>query len=181
MFYIYIIGNNIISEKNYNSNRAEYLIKEFKEKGLVYVPRDVIGKISSNSLMLLTNMFYSKYLKTEINLNQKNKKQYHCIDTLIRDGFLKTTKQDVYKAKDLIISKHKIQYKEKNETINKNHCEWCNIETFMIHKHHFPVARSMGGVDIVNICPNCHYSFHSMVDNNELEITDKTINAFLNL
>jgi hypothetical protein len=39
-------------------------------------------------------------------------------------------------------------------------CEWCNIKTIVLHQHHYPVTKSMGGKDTVKICPNCHHEFH---------------------
>lgn len=52
----------------------------------------------------------------------------------------------------------------KEFTIKNSHkgypCEWCGEESFLLHKHHFPVPRKDGGTEIVNICPNCHSTFH---------------------
>lgn len=42
----------------------------------------------------------------------------------------------------------------------KEICEWCNIYTSVLHSHHYPVPKSKGGVNTVEICPNCHHEFH---------------------
>lgn len=39
-------------------------------------------------------------------------------------------------------------------------CEWCGCKTTVLHKHHYPVPKRMGGKDTVNICSNCHHEFH---------------------
>lgn len=39
-------------------------------------------------------------------------------------------------------------------------CDWCGCKTTILHKHHYPVPKRLGGKDIVNICSNCHNEFH---------------------
>ena len=39
-------------------------------------------------------------------------------------------------------------------------CEWCGCKTTILHKHHYPIPKRMGGKQIVNICSNCHNEFH---------------------
>lgn len=39
-------------------------------------------------------------------------------------------------------------------------CEWCEVTTSVLHKHHHPVPKSKGGKEVVGICPNCHHEFH---------------------
>lgn len=41
-------------------------------------------------------------------------------------------------------------------------CEWCGSITLVLNEHHYPVPKKDGGVDIVKICPNCHYEYHSL-------------------
>ncbi len=47
-----------------------------------------------------------------------------------------------------------------NLGIGKKQCEWCGVNTFILHKHHYPILKEKGGKKIVNICPNCHHEFH---------------------
>lgn len=41
-------------------------------------------------------------------------------------------------------------------------CEWCGCKTSVLHKHHYPIPKRLGGTQIVNICSNCHAEFHSI-------------------
>ena len=161
----------------------EFLTQQYKEKGLIYIPQQIIGNVGHNSLILLVELFYAQYLDIIINTNNSKQKKYFCINKLIKNKFVtKKDKQDIYEIKDLIINAHKKQYNLKqNNCLNDNCCEWCNIQTMIIHKHHFPIMKSKGGINTVNICPNCHFSFHYLIDKEEVEITEKTINYFIDL
>jgi hypothetical protein len=57
-------------------------------------------------------------------------------------------------------------------------CEWCKIKTFLLEKHHFPIRKKDGGDDIINICPNCHRSFHYLTDYKNFIIKVKDKNFF---
>lgn len=54
----------------------------------------------------------------------------------------------------------------KEKTIRLSHtgdvCEWCGCYSYVLQKHHFPIPAKDGGTEVVNICPNCHYTFHSL-------------------
>lgn len=54
--------------------------------------------------------------------------------------------------------------KLKKKTIELSHkgykCEWCGKESYVLQAHHYPIPAKDGGTEIVNICPNCHYTFH---------------------
>lgn len=43
-------------------------------------------------------------------------------------------------------------------------CEWCGRESNVIQKHHFPILAKDGGKDVVMICPNCHYTYHKVME-----------------
>ena len=59
----------------------------------------------------------------------------------------------------------------KEFTINNSHsgkiCEWCGKESYVLQKHHYPIPHSKGGKDVVNICPNCHYTYHTVMEDYE--------------
>ena len=40
-------------------------------------------------------------------------------------------------------------------------CQWCGCKTTILHKHHFPIPKRLGGKEVVHICSNCHSEFHS--------------------
>ena len=44
--------------------------------------------------------------------------------------------------------------------IGNKKCVWCKINTSVLHKHHYPTPKKSGGIETVNICPNCHHEFH---------------------
>jgi len=39
-------------------------------------------------------------------------------------------------------------------------CEWCGKKTWDIVLHHYPIPKSKGGKQVVNICEECHSKFH---------------------
>ena len=41
-------------------------------------------------------------------------------------------------------------------------CAWCGCKTTLLHKHHYPIPKRMGGKETVDICSNCHNEFHVM-------------------
>ncbi|MBW4636475.1 MAG: hypothetical protein KME30_32755 [Iphinoe sp. HA4291-MV1] len=43
-------------------------------------------------------------------------------------------------------------------------CEWCNSTSFLLHEHHYPIKRSLGGSQTVQICSNCHSEFHYLTE-----------------
>lgn len=45
-------------------------------------------------------------------------------------------------------------------------CEWCNKKTLVIHEHHFPIEKRMGGTETVKICPTCHAEYHLLIYGN---------------
>lgn len=58
--------------------------------------------------------------------------------------------------------------KLKNKNINNysiegnKKCSLCNISTFVLHAHHYPIKKSDGGKKVIYICPNCHSEYHYM-------------------
>ena len=63
---------------------------------------------------------------------------------------------------------HKLNVEEAKEFCIKNShkgikCEWCGKESYILHKHHYPIPACENGKEIVNICPNCHYTFHTLI------------------
>jgi hypothetical protein len=46
--------------------------------------------------------------------------------------------------------------------IGDNTCDWCQGNTIVLHQHHFPILKANGGIQTVNICPNCHSEYHNL-------------------
>ena len=43
-------------------------------------------------------------------------------------------------------------------------CEWCEINTVVIDKHHYPIPKIEGGKETINLCPTCHMAYHGFPD-----------------
>lgn len=41
-------------------------------------------------------------------------------------------------------------------------CEWCGRQSYVLHEHHYPIPKCDGGTETVSICPNCHYTYHQV-------------------
>lgn len=54
-------------------------------------------------------------------------------------------------------------------------CEWCDVFTSVLHKHHYPVPKAQGGTDTVSICPNCHHEFHYNEKRIQLLVSEKEL------
>lgn len=67
-------------------------------------------------------------------------------------------------AKDLLCRKQPQTLGESDETFFPNICAWCECATAHLHAHHWPVPKSEGGTETVDICPNCHMEYHALVD-----------------
>jgi len=87
-----------------------------------------------------------------INSNVNTATKY--INELIEQNLIREL-NDTEKYK--ILSKKNLD----NLGIGINVCEWCHIKTTYLHKHHYPIKKSNGGIDTVNICPICHSEFHN--------------------
>ena len=66
-------------------------------------------------------------------------------------GFLKEESREPEELKSRVINGHHLKDKT---------CEWCEGRSMVLHEHHYPIPRRLGGKDVVNICPNCHYGYH---------------------
>lgn len=70
------------------------------------------------------------------------------------------------KEKGYIKTFKKTEEELKEITIIKSHkglkCDWCGKECYILQKHHYPIPAILGGTKIVEICPNCHYTYHAL-------------------
>ena len=99
---------------------------------------------------------------------------YYCWNKNIEkaDKYSYLNKSQIYRAKKHLCElgylklKNKSAKEIKEETIEKSHkgkkCEWCKQECYVLQEHHYPILAKDGGKEIVNICPNCHYTFHKL-------------------
>jgi len=43
-------------------------------------------------------------------------------------------------------------------------CTLCNGDSFILESHHFPTSKKNGGEETIDICPNCHREYHSLLN-----------------
>lgn len=103
---------------------------------------------------------------------------YYCFKKNINkaDKYMQLNKTQLWKIKKKLFELGFLKVKEKNietlkeETIKKSHkgnkCEWCGKECYILQEHHYPIPAKNGGKEIVKICPNCHYTFHKLENEN---------------
>jgi hypothetical protein len=75
------------------------------------------------------------------------------LEFLLSKGYVVLSETSPEEAKEIVL---------KNKRNCKFKCEWCGCGCNVINKHHYPIPKSMGGANLVNICPNCHCEFHSL-------------------
>lgn len=124
----------------------------------VWIPKE----IWLNKDLTITEKFYlSIYTQTEsifetdtmMKAVASDSTIIRCKSKLLKLGLLKFEKITPEQAKLLTI-----------ECSNTGEvCSWCGCSSFVLHKHHFPIPRNEGGTKTVNICPNCHYTYHKIV------------------
>ena len=125
-----------------------------------------------------------RFVMVDPNLGARSKLVYCVLITSCdEDGICNTDKRelsrDIYTTKDRIseaieeLIKFNYISIEKEDMVNilKNKnldglgyggyvCEWCGVKTSVLCAHHYPIPKSKGGTETVNICCNCHHEFH---------------------
>ena len=145
----YKINNLLI---NQNVTKEEWL-KNKESYDFLLVDREIAIKANINTALVLA------IIEWKDTLNRKTIAEFsalstqtigRCIAWLTSNGYLKK-------------KKHLIQEQIKADTLNAKKekiCEWCKGRAYMLHEHHYPVPKRDGGTETVNICPNCHSTFH---------------------
>jgi len=119
----------------------------------VFIPRALIKKYKIRIAVLLS-CFY---------LDVKDNGIDDGVRTLYKKGFLLKTDPNFTEIAKLL--------KEKNSReVGIGHlvCEWCQVNTLILERHHFPIARKDGGEETVKICGSCHAEFHHLCRNTSL-------------
>jgi hypothetical protein len=57
-------------------------------------------------------------------------------------------------------------------------CSWCFGTTTRLEKHHYPIPKREGGIEMVDICPSCHSEFHFLVDSPSYRPSEKLLREF---
>ena len=142
------IKENIIkSGKNYN---------KMIEQGDLFIPcNSIFGKDLKPNEKIYISCYY---------IYDKDIRRTDCyMLKILSKNQIREIKNKLYKLH--YIEKIELTDKElKEKTIELSHkgnvCEWCGNESYILQEHHYPIQKKDGGKKIVNICPNCHYTFH---------------------
>jgi len=96
-----------------------------------------------------------------INTGLSNRGVQNSIETLKNIGLVKQENLFVadYFIKQLLAKKKK-QYVLPLANIDSKICSWCGSTSYILHDHHYPISFHDGGIDVVPVCPSCHYEFH---------------------
>ena len=140
--------------------------KGFSEKffgeGCIEIDRELANKHGLKEAFVHSYIM-DKYVKNgivtelyDLELIIKKKALKCTIDYLVKNGLL-----EIYyytsEEKRQIISEDNTNRGNGNKT-----CEWCNYNSYVLHKHHYPIPKAKGGTEMVSICPNCHYQYHHL-------------------
>lgn len=129
---------------------------------------EITGLCNEKGFCWASNQYFAelyKVSKTSISL---------WIKELIDNGYIEI-------ESEIDIVKQLKAKKMKNLGYGNRECSWCEVKTSVLHEHHHPIPKSMGGVDTVNICPNCHHEFHYHQKAIRLIMTDDKLREILKL
>lgn len=122
----------------------------------------------------ISNHNLSLFEKLYISLIKMGYSEYDTCKLMVDGGLHYNTvikiKNSLYNKNEYVPDNKKCNTVEeaKEFTIQHSHtgqvCDWCGQSCYILHKHHYPISRKKGGKDVVNIniCPNCHSTFHSI-------------------
>lgn len=105
---------------------------------------------NDNGSALVTNKYFADVFDVKISTIKK------WLKSLISKAYIDVIHTDDDTIKDILINKKLVGY-----GVGDNACEWCNVNTVVLHDHHYPIYKKDGGKQIVKICPNCHHEFHN--------------------
>lgn len=105
-----------------------------------------------------TNKFYvnSRYINEEILTFISYSTQKRIEKKLEILGFIKKNNSN----RERIIEE--LKKKPPIKGVGNKICSICKSSTAQLHYHHYPVKASKGGAETIGICPNCHFEFHYM-------------------
>ena len=108
----------------------------------------------------MTEKFYLGIFKS---CNDINKTELIMSDVISKTQILKIRKRFI---KIGILKTFTVE-EAKQFCIKNSHkglkCEWCGKESYILHKHHYPISKKKCGTNVVNVCPNCHCTYHILI------------------
>ena len=132
-----------------NVKNAELLYRVFdhiESKGVI---NDTVAKVISD----FRNANEKENDNANENDNENDNDNDNDVSLPYRQRIVDESSKDTFES----IKTTVLQQKGEGEKI----CEWCGCSTTILHKHHFPIPKRLGGTDVVSICSNCHSEFHS--------------------
>lgn len=121
-------------------------------------------ELSQPTLNTITRAMFGSQSKDSV---RKSLKQ------LVSDGWLDSCLLSGEDIKKTLCSKQ-----PQALSIGVLNCEWCGCETVALQCHHYPIPRSKGGTEEVEICANCHFEFHQLLSVPRYTASDKLIKFF---
>ena len=142
-------------------------VSQVKNKELMnFVYENVMSYSNTNESV---KKIFNKYNENNNDNDNDNDNE----DTLTYRGRIVKDDLDSVKEKYESIKEKTLENKENNLF----ECEWCHCKTGVIHNHHYPIPKRLGGTETVSICSNCHAEFHKKEN---MRIPYKDIVDYLN-
>lgn len=127
------------------------------------IPFEMIKKYGSKNSLNLCMLYF----------NMEIENQDYIIRDLKKKKLLIVTNHEPSKIESILKNKNLIGFGYGNKI-----CNWCCIKTVTLHSHHYPIQQKDGGTETVNICPNCHQEYHSLIQKHNF-IFNKEIGEIL--
>ena len=155
---------------NYNFEQEIPNFKKKLEQGNIFIPKELMRykKLKTNE-----KIYLAAYLNYDNNIEKAN----DYVKQMISNTSVCNIRKKLIKLGYIQIPQSKNPIEAKQLTIENSHkgsiCEWCKNECYVLQEHHYPIPKRLGGKNIVKICPNCHYTFHKIFDNNNYHKEEK--------
>lgn len=87
------------------------------------------------------------------------------IGTCLQEGYIEKRSRPSFtpkEAKEVVSEKTPQEINTDFLGVDQKRCAWCGCTTLVLQAHHYPIPRSEGGTETVNICANCHAEYHEL-------------------
>lgn len=155
--------------------------KRPKKEGYVFVPNILIDKympiITNSAFYILMRIYHLErpVIASDLfnDLDISNRTVQRSFEELLSHKLI----NKFFFTEEKIISslKTKTQISFDNPIYRTNSCAWCESQAYILHKHHYPIPRSLGGEEVIEICPNCHCEYHFLMDNTFYIFNDEVL------
>ncbi len=129
-------------------------VKECSGSEIKLLGRLIYKQITENKLW---HVLATKELAQETSLCEKNVNE--CIKSLEDNNWIKTRNLEDSEILSLLENKEQVQL-TKSGAFPEYRCWWCKGISYVLRQHHYPIPKSEGGTDTIDICGSCHAEFH---------------------